>query len=34
MLNGSLDGPDASELPIPQNLGIETLTDLVNWYTA
>jgi hypothetical protein len=32
--NGKLDGPDARELPIPQNSGIETLAALIDWYAA
>jgi hypothetical protein len=27
-----LEGPDARDLPIPQNYGIATLSDLIAWY--
>ncbi len=29
-----LGGPDSRELPIPQNHGIRTLPDLLEWYDA
>ena len=30
--NGKFDGPDAHELPIPQNFSITSLSDLIDWY--
>jgi NAD/NADP octopine/nopaline dehydrogenase, alpha-helical domain len=32
LTNGKLEGPDARDLPIPQNYGISTLPDLIAWY--
>jgi hypothetical protein len=32
LVDGALDGPDAQDLPIPQNAHIDTLRDLVQWY--
>ena len=32
LTDGRLDGPDVKGLPIPQNYGVRTLSDLVNWY--
>jgi hypothetical protein len=32
LVDGRLDGPDARELPIPQNYGISTLPELFRWY--
>jgi hypothetical protein len=34
LVDGRLNGPDAQTLPIPQNAGIETLDDLIEWYAA
>jgi len=34
LINGKMDGPDARELPIPQNSGINTLAALIKWYAA
>ncbi len=34
LVGGKLEGPDAKGLPIPQNHGISTLKDLVEWYSA
>jgi opine dehydrogenase len=32
LVDGRLEGPDARDLPIPQNYGISTLPDLFGWY--
>jgi opine dehydrogenase len=32
LVNGRLEGPDARDLPIPQNYDISTLPDLFKWY--
>jgi hypothetical protein len=32
LANGRLEGPDARELPIPQNFGVSTLPELIGWY--
>ena len=32
LVDGRLEGPDARDLPIPQNFGIHTLPDLFSWY--
>jgi len=32
LVDGRLKGPDARDLPIPQNYGISTLTELFSWY--
>ena len=34
LLGGKLEGQDAEGLPIPQNHGISTLGELVEWYSA
>lgn len=34
LIDGLLDGPDTRELPIPQNSGIKSLRDLIEWYAA
>jgi NAD/NADP octopine/nopaline dehydrogenase, alpha-helical domain len=33
LVEGALRGPDARELPIPQNYGIGTLPELISWYS-
>jgi hypothetical protein len=32
--DGKIAGPDARDLPIPQNYGVFTLPDLLAWYGA
>lgn len=32
LVDGRLEGPDARDLPIPQNYGVSTLPDLFGWY--
>jgi hypothetical protein len=32
VVNGRLGGTDAWRLPIPQNYGINSLSELINWY--
>jgi len=32
LLDGRLEGPDARDLPIPQNYDIFTLAELCRWY--
>jgi NAD/NADP octopine/nopaline dehydrogenase, alpha-helical domain/NAD-dependent glycerol-3-phosphate dehydrogenase N-terminus len=32
LTRGKLEGPDAKDLPIPQNYGVSTLADLIGWY--
>ena len=32
LVGGRLQGPDAGELPIPQNYGVSGLSDLIRWY--
>jgi predicted dinucleotide-binding enzyme len=32
LLGGGLGGPDAKDLPIPQNYGVSTVSDLIDWY--
>jgi NAD/NADP octopine/nopaline dehydrogenase, alpha-helical domain len=32
LADGKLEGPDARVLPIPQNRGVTTLSDLIRWY--
>ncbi len=32
LVDGALDGTDVGELRIPQNYGIRTMSDLVDWY--
>jgi hypothetical protein len=32
LVNGKLEGPDVTNLPIPQRHGVSTLGDLVSWY--
>jgi NAD/NADP octopine/nopaline dehydrogenase, alpha-helical domain len=34
LVDGELRGPDACDLPIPQNCGILSVPELVDWYTA
>jgi NAD/NADP octopine/nopaline dehydrogenase, alpha-helical domain len=34
LVNGKLAGPDASDLPIPQNHGVSSLPDLLDWYSG
>jgi hypothetical protein len=34
LVGGKLEGPDAKGLPIPQNHGISTSADLIEWYGA
>lgn len=34
LVDGAMAGPDARELPIPQNSGLRTLRELVDWYAA
>jgi len=33
LVDGELRGADARKLPIPQNYGISTLSDLIDWYS-
>lgn len=33
-VDGRVDGPDVRDLPIPQNYRVNTVQELVNWYTA
>ena len=33
LVGDGLRGPDAEDLPIPQNYGVSTVSDLINWYT-
>jgi hypothetical protein len=32
LADGRIEGPDARDLPIPQNYGVHTLRDLIKWY--
>jgi NAD/NADP octopine/nopaline dehydrogenase, alpha-helical domain/NAD-dependent glycerol-3-phosphate dehydrogenase N-terminus len=32
LADGRLEGPDTKELPIPQNYGVSSLSDLIEWY--
>ena len=32
LAGGRIEGPDARDLPIPQNYGVHTLSDLIEWY--
>jgi hypothetical protein len=32
LVDGRLEGPDVGNLPLPQNYGISTLPELINWY--
>jgi hypothetical protein len=32
LADGRIEGPDARDLPIPQNYGVHTLRDLMAWY--
>jgi NAD/NADP octopine/nopaline dehydrogenase, alpha-helical domain len=32
LVEGKLRGPDAKHLPIPQNYGVATMSELVDWY--
>ena len=32
LAEGKITGPDARDLPIPQNYGVHTLRDLIGWY--
>lgn len=34
LVRGRLTGPDAHVLPIPQNYGIDTLDELIDWYVS
>lgn len=34
LVGGGLRGPDTKDLPIPQNYGVSTVSDLIDWYTA
>jgi hypothetical protein len=34
LAQGTLAGPDASDLPIPQRYGISTVRDLIEWYSS
>ena len=33
LLGDALRGRDAEDLPIPQNYGVSTVSDLIDWYT-
>jgi hypothetical protein len=34
LADGGLMGADVAELPLPQNHGVRTVAELVEWYTA
>jgi hypothetical protein len=33
LVEDGLRGPDAKDVPIPQNYGVSTVSDLIDWYT-
>jgi predicted dinucleotide-binding enzyme len=33
LVHEGLRGPDAKDVPIPQNYGVSTMSDLIDWYT-
>jgi hypothetical protein len=33
LIDGQVMGPDVSDLPVPQNYGVSTLADLIEWYS-
>jgi hypothetical protein len=33
LVDDGLRGPDAKDVPIPQNYGVSTVSDLIDWYT-